>query len=85
MNVNTTKKVKKTTAFRFDEELLARLKEEARKEKRSLNNYVECVLLDNLYYEPNDETLASMKDAVEGKYAGKIDASTMETFLKSFE
>ena len=44
---------KKQTAFRFSEDLLKRLKIMARKENRSLNNYVEKVLMDVVYDEPN--------------------------------
>ena len=36
--------VKKQTAFRFDSELLDLLKSAAKREHRSLNNYVECLL-----------------------------------------
>ena len=48
------------TAFRLDAELLRRLKLRAKKENRSLNNYVETVLMDVVYYEPNEETLEAL-------------------------
>ena len=63
--------------------MLERLKIEARKENRSLNNYVESVLLDAVYREPNEETLAAMKEAKEGKDLTKVDTSSLESFLKS--
>ena len=37
-------KRKKQTAFRLNEHLLDRLKKEAKKENRSLSNFVECIL-----------------------------------------
>ena len=40
---------KKATMFRLSTELIDRLKEMARREHRSLNNFVECVLLDVAY------------------------------------
>ena len=43
------------TAFRFDSELLRRLKIKAKQENRSLNNYVETVLMDIVYDEPNEQ------------------------------
>ena len=52
---------RKQTAFRLRKDLLERLKIEARKENRSLNNYVESVLLDAVYRESNEETLAAME------------------------
>lgn len=33
--------------------------------RKTQNNYVESVLLDAVYREPNEETLAAMKDAKE--------------------
>ena len=71
------------SAIRKD--LLERLKIEARKENRSLNNYVESVLLDAVYREPNEETLAAMEEARDGKDLTKVDTSSLESFLKSLE
>ena len=63
--MNTIAVDRKQTAFRPRTDLLDRLKVAAKKENRSLNNYVESVLLDAVYREPNEETLAAMKDAKE--------------------
>jgi len=77
--------IKKPTAFRLSEELLAKLKEEAKKANRSLNNYVECVLLDSVYYEPNEATLEALREAKERNYAGRkrIDTSSVEAMINS--
>ena len=64
-DMNTVAVDRKQTAFRLRTDLLDRLKVAAKKENRSLNNYVESVLLDAVYREPNEETLAAMKDAKE--------------------
>lgn len=75
---------KKATMFRLNTDLIARLKELAKREHRSLNNYVECVLLDVAYNEPNEETLAAMEDARAGRFeGGPIDPTSVETLLKS--
>ena len=58
-----TASVKVQTAFRLSKELIDRLKVKAQKENRSLNNYVETVLMDIAYDEPNDETVASLSSA----------------------
>ena len=63
--MNTIAVDRKQTAFRLRTDYLDRLKVAAKKENRSLNNYVESVLLDAVYREPNEETLAAMKDAKE--------------------
>lgn len=44
-----TVSVKKQMAFRLNENLVNKLKEEAKKENRSLSNYVECILMDSVY------------------------------------
>ena len=44
---------KKAHVFRLPVYLLDRLKELAVKDRRSLNNYVEDLLLDAVYQEPN--------------------------------
>jgi len=76
---------KKQTAFRLSTDLLDRLKIEAKKENRSLNNYVENLLMNVAYKEPNGATLSAMEEAKAGKYAGTIDTSSMEAFIKSCE
>ena len=75
---------KKATMFRLNTDLIARLKELAKREHRSLNNYVECVLLDVAYNEPNEETRAAMEDARAGRFVGgPIDPTSVESLLKS--
>lgn len=76
---------RKQTAFRLRKDLIERLKMEARKENRSLNNYVESVLMDVVYRTPNDETLASMKEAKVGRNLEKLNLDTFEDFVKSLE
>ena len=47
--MNTVAVHRKQTAFRLRTDLLDRLKVAAKKENRSLNNFVESVLLDAVY------------------------------------
>ncbi len=46
----------KQTSFRLSTDLLKRLRIAARRENRSLNNFVESALIDAAYNVPNDET-----------------------------
>lgn len=71
------------TAFRLSNELLRRLKIEARKQNRSLNNYVESVLMDAVYRVPNRETLAAMEEAREEKNLETINLENLEGFIDS--
>ena len=74
---------KKQTAFRFSEDLLERLKELAKKDNRSLNNYVEKILMEAVYDEPNEETIAAMKEAKEGKSLETLDLAKFKEFVAS--
>ncbi|MBD5263456.1 MAG: toxin-antitoxin system HicB family antitoxin [Bacteroides sp.] len=76
---------KKATMFRLPTDLVERLKEMAKKEHRSLNNFVECVLLDVAYSEPNEVTKAAIEEAKSGRLrnVAPIDTSSVEAMFKS--
>jgi hypothetical protein len=80
MQTNCTKV---QTAFRFDRELIRRLKEMAKKENRSLNNYVETVLMDIVYDEPNEETIEAINEARSGKELEKLDMEKFDEFIEA--
>ena len=75
--------VRKQTSFRLREDLLQILQEQAKKTNRSLNNFVESTLMDAMYSEPNEETVAAINEARSGKYLGTIDTTNFDSFLKS--
>lgn len=83
--MNTVAVDRKQTAFRLRTDLLDRLKVAAKKENRSLNNYVESVLLDAVYREPNEETLAAMKDAKENWNLETLDLDNFEKYVESLK
>lgn len=74
---------KKQTAFRFDSDLLDKLKSAAVREHRSLNNYVESLLMDLVYNMPNEETKAAIEEARLEKELKSVDTSNLENFLNS--
>ena len=78
-----TTSIKTQTAFRFDSELLRRLKIKAKQENRSLNNYVETVLMDIVYDEPNDTTLEAIDDARKQKHLTPMKAEQLEQIVES--
>jgi uncharacterized protein (DUF1778 family) len=59
--------IRKPVSFRFRADLLELLKRNAARENRTLNNYVESVLLDVLYHEPNAATKAAIEEAMNRK------------------
>ncbi|MDE6577265.1 MAG: toxin-antitoxin system protein [Muribaculaceae bacterium] len=77
--------LKKNQSFRLSVELIERLKQLAKRQNRSLNNYVETVLLEAAYHEPNAVTLAAMKEAESGTLNNvpSIDMSSIEAMEKS--
>lgn len=75
--------IKKRITFRFDSDLLDALKSAAKREHRSLNNYVECILREVIYTEPNEETKEAIEEARAGKNLKKADMSSFESFIKS--
>lgn len=76
---------KKNQSFRLSVDLIERLKLLAKRQNRSLNNYVETLLLDAAYHEPNAETLAAMKEAQSGslRNAPALDLSSIEAMERS--
>ena len=75
--------IKKQTAFRLDSNLLEVLRNAAKREHRSLNNFVETLLMEVMYTEPNEDTKSAIEEACSGKSAGTIDTSSFEAFMKS--
>lgn len=77
--------LKKNQSFRLSVELIDRLKQLAKRQNRSLNNYVETVLLDAAYHEPNAVTLEAMEEATSGHLRNEpaLNLSSIEAMEKS--
>ena len=76
---------RKSTMFRLREELLERLKQLAARDNRSLNNYVETILMDVVYNTPNPTTVAAMKEAENEENLTSVNMDSYESFLKSLD
>ena len=72
--------VRKPVSFRLRADLLERLKINAARENRTLNNYVESVLLDIVYEEPNEVTKAAIQEARSGRNRNKVYKDIDEMF-----
>ena len=81
--MGTTVAAKRITTFRLSEELLERLKVLAKKENRSLNNFVEYTLMEIAYNKPNEETIAAMKEAESGIELETLDVDNFRSYVKS--
>lgn len=75
---NTTRK---QTAFRLQAELIDRLKKNAKLENRSLNNYVESILMQSAYNVPNQTTVAAINEARSGKELETLDLDNFENYV----
>ena len=76
--------IRKPASFRLRADLLEGLKRNAERnaerENRTLNNYVESVLLGIVFDEPNEVTKAAIKEAKSGKNPNKVYDNVDELF-----
>lgn len=72
-------------SFRLPIELIERLKQLAVRNNRTLDNYVETLLLDATCHEPNATTLEAMKEVESGRLRNtpSLDLSSIEAMEKS--
>ena len=64
--------IRKPASFRLRADLLEKLRSNAVRENRTLNNYVESVLLEYIYNEPNETTKAAIMEAMSGRNPNKV-------------
>ena len=76
--VMETTVLRQPTSFRLRTDLIEKLKQNAAKANRTLNNYVESVLLDVVYHEPNDDTKSAIEEAISGNNRNKIYSDVKE-------
>ena len=74
---------RKQTSFRLRTDLLKRMEKEASKENRSLNDFVESILMDNMYFQPNETTIAAMREAESGVELEELDVDNFIEYVKS--
>lgn len=71
----------KQMAFRFDEELIRQIKIKAKAQHRSLNNYLEVLMLQDIGNIPNSETKKAIEEVMSGKELERID--DIDAFMDS--
>ena len=75
--------IRKQTSFRLNSELIDSLREEARRHNRSLNNYVESILMAFMAKKPNKITKAAMKEAEREENLETLDLNNFKSFVES--
>lgn len=77
---------RKPTSFRLRTDLLESLRRNAKRQNRTLNNYVESILLDIVYHEPNDVTQTAIEEAIHRtKYPEGEVYSNAEDLMKALD
>lgn len=71
---------RKPASFRLRTDLINRLRRNAALQNRTLNNYVESVLLDIVYEEPNEVTKAAIEEARSGRNCNKTYSDVDDMF-----
>lgn len=80
MNTTITKS---SASIRINSGVLKQLKEEAKREDKSLSNYLEALLCEMGYRPYNEETVQACREVREGKVAGVVDTTNLETIEAS--
>lgn len=71
--MNTISITKKSTSLRLDSGLYTEIQKLAKKQNRSINNYIETLLSDAVgYNEPNEKTKQAIEEARKEKKEGKL-------------
>lgn len=71
---------RKQTSFRLRTDLLEEMKTAAERENRTLNNYLESLLLNYFYNEPNEVTRAAIEEAMSRHNRNKVYTNIDEMF-----
>ena len=78
-----TTTMRKPASLRLNSDLLDLLKERAKTSNRSFNNFVESVLMDAMYHEPNATTIAAIEEARSGKELETLDLDNFKDYVAS--
>lgn len=71
------------TSFRLSNDLIEKLRTEAKRRNRSLNNLVESVLMAFVARKPNETTLAAMREAETADNLETLDLDNFRSFVES--
>lgn len=71
--------------FSLRSDLVRRIKDLAKRENKSVDKYVETILMDATYNTPNAKTRAAIESVERGEYVGTVDLSSIEAMIKSIE
>ncbi len=71
------------TSFRLNDDLIKKLRIEAKKHNRSLNNLVESILMAFVAHKPNETTRSAMHEAETSDNLETLDLKNFRSFVDS--
>lgn len=71
--------------FRLREELVDKLKQLAARNNRSLNNYVETILMEIAYNTPNELTRKAIAESQDDSNLTTVSMDSFDSFMQSLE
>ena len=75
---------RRRTTVSLPDYMLADMNAEARRQGISMSRLIEDRLEQSMYH-PNKETLEALEETRRGEYAGVVDTSSFEAFVKSLD
>ena len=81
--METTKRRRATV--RLPEYAITDIQKEAKRQNRSVNSILAMYILDGLYHEPNETTLAAMAECESGAELDDFDPQSLDVYLEPYE
>ena len=81
--METTKRRRATV--RLPEYAMTDIQKEAKRQNRSVNSIMAMYILDGLYHEPNETTLAAMAECESGAELDDFDPRSLDAYIDHYE
>lgn len=81
--METTKRRRATV--RLPEYAMADIRNEAKRQNRSVSSILAMYVLDGLYHEPNETTLAAMAECESGTELDDFDPHSLDAYIERYE
>ena len=76
---------RRKTSFRLPDYLLDGLRQEAKRQKTSMNSLLELFLKEGLFEEPNDQTRAAIEECRSGVELDDFDPDSLDQYIYAAE
>ena len=76
---------RRRATVRLPEYAMADIRNEAKRQNRSVNSILAMYILHGLYHEPNDTTLAAMAECESGVELDDFDPNSLDAYIEKYE